>query len=256
MKMNKILAVLSILVIPFAISAHDMWVSFDGRLAKGKKVTMKFPSDHKFPASKGKFVSHKYLAKTYIIEPDGSRMQVARKSGNKYQSAQKLDKNGTYMVVSGKKWMYWVKTKKGYKSGINKPQVKNPLKCTYSGKFTKSFVNTGAGSGKAWSTRIGHDLEIIPQNDPAMLKKGDTLVVKVLLEGKPFEGIVSATYDTYSDKEDDFALSIKKSKNGVYRIPLRHVGRWLVKVGHWEPEEKDRKCDGVQYSSSLTFRVR
>jgi len=256
MRIKKILAVLSVLVIPVAISAHDVWVSLDGKPEKGKRLIMQFPSDHTFPAGNGEFVPHKYMAKTYVIKPGGKRMSVEKQSGNRYRSAQKLDKDGTYVIVSGKKWLYWTQTTRGWKEGVNKTQLKNPLKGVYSGKFTKSFINTGSGSGKAWKTRVGHDLEIIPLNDPSLLKKGDTLVIRVLYEGKPFNGTVSATYDTYSDKRDDFLLSVKQGKKGVYRVPLKHAGNWLVKAGLRVPKGNDEKCDEKMYSSTITFKVK
>ncbi|MFW5862845.1 MAG: DUF4198 domain-containing protein [Spirochaetota bacterium] len=254
--MKKIAVILSIMLIPIAISAHDVWVSVDGKPEKGKRLIMQFPSGHTFPASNGEFVRHEYMAKTYIVQPDGSRMQVVKKSNDRYQSVQNLDKEGTYMVVSGKKWLYWTQTTQGWKEDVSKTQVKRPLKGIYSGKFTKSFISTGSESGKAWSTRVGHELEILPQNDPASLEKGDMLVIRVLFKGEPFNGTVFATYDTYSEKKDNFALSISKGKKGVYRIPIHNDGKWLIKAGQKVPKQNDVKCDEVMYSSTITFSVK
>lgn len=55
-------------------------------------------------------------------------------------------------------------------------------------KYAKTFVEVGRGGPRAFERIAGHPLEFVPLRDPASLRIGDTLSVRVLLLGKPLVG--------------------------------------------------------------------
>lgn len=244
------------LILPFVISAHDMWVEITGTPAQGSFLTLRFPSDHAFPAKGNEFISKDELAESYIITPGGNRMQLDNIDNNRFRSAEKLSQTGSYTLVSGKKWLYWTKTPQGWKTGLSKSQVPNAIKTVYSGKFTKSFFTVGSPAGNSWKTVTGHDLELVPQSDPSLLKKGDFIEFQVLFKGKPFSGqVVQATYAGFSQKDGVFSQKLKTNRKGIIKVTLNKSGKWLVLTGYRGPSTNPREYDEILYSSTVTFTV-
>jgi len=233
-----------------------MWIDIQGAVQKGAAVVMKMPSDHAFPARDNEYVPADKVVPGYIITPVGKKMSIKHKGNDTFISSGKLKSNGTYLFVTGKKWMYWTKTADGYQKDKNKKQVSGAIKGVYSGKYSKSLVTVGPAAGKAYSKRVGHKLEIIPLKDPAGLKKNSRLPVKILFNGRPFKGEVKATYAGYSNEKNVFAIKTTSNGKGICSIKLVKKGPWLIKVGFREPAVDKTLCDEVLYSSTLTFELK
>jgi len=58
-------------------------------------------------------------------------------------------------------------------------------------KHAKTFVRVG-GSDESWKEPVGLDLEIVPESDPAELRAGTNLGLRVLKRGRPLPGFVVA----------------------------------------------------------------
>jgi uncharacterized GH25 family protein len=235
--------------------SHDMWIEVQGSPKKGNTIAMKMISDHSFPPQHNELIEDKDVSKTYIIDPDGKKFDVVSDKKGQYVSKKVLSKDGTYLIVSGKNWLYWTKTTEGYKPGKDKKQVKGAVHCIYSGKFVKSLVTLGKAGGKSFSKVIGQDLEIIPLSDPAAIPAGGIIPIKVMFRGKPVKADVQATYEGFSAKENEFAQTIKTSPKGECEIKLSNPGRWLIRLEYREPAKQTDLCDEVMYSASLTFMV-
>lgn len=232
-----------------------MWVETGNVLVKpGKTVTMKFPSDHAFPAHHNEYIKAEEMATTYILSPSGRKIAIKKQKGNIYRSSP-LRETGTHLIVSGKKWLYWTQTTNGWKVGKNKRQVKNPIKGVYSGKFAKSLITVTRPGGKTYQKRTGHDLEIIPLANPSLVKKNGYLTCKVIFKGRPYRGPVKATYAGYSTKKNVFAVTTRTNSRGTCRIRLNRKGPWLIKAGLRLPAKGRKKalCDQILYSATLTF---
>jgi len=58
------------------------------------------------------------------------------------------------------------------------------LCCSWSAKFAKALIGVGA----PWSTVLGHELELIPLDDPSALRPGKILQIRLLFRGSPRAG--------------------------------------------------------------------
>jgi uncharacterized GH25 family protein len=56
-------------------------------------------------------------------------------------------------------------------------------------KYAKTFVEVGRGEPRVFSRVVGHPLEFVPLGDPAALRAGDTLSVRLLFGGEPLAGV-------------------------------------------------------------------
>ena len=156
--------------------AHDTLLVMDAYQASinttpGYKV---FSTHHFLPLEKEQ-MGQERLEEVFFITPSSKR--VSKDS--------KLGETGTYLCLAVPMNGFATKTPDGYQRGKNKKEVKNPVLCRNSMKFAKAVFTIGQAGGDAYSKPLGQAMEIIPLKDPALLKTGDILPVKVLKEGKP-----------------------------------------------------------------------
>jgi len=256
MKKKTVFTVLIIATAFISASAHDMWIAPEMyNLKKGESVKATFPSAHVFPADDNKYVEKQTMADTMIISPIGKKSKLNSWKEDILQS-KTLNEEGTYLIISGNKGGFYTKTTDGKSEKKPKNEVSNAAKGTYSKKFTKSLITVGNAGGTSFSKVTGQDLEIIPLVNPALLKAGDQISVKVLLNGKPYETELNATYDTYSKEKNVFAQKVKTDSNGVGKIKLSNTGAWLVRAVNKVPYSDPKKADEQSYTATLTFSIK
>jgi len=121
--------------------------------------------------------------------------------------------------------------------------------------FAKAVVDVEKGGGKNLTKPVGHTLEIVPLEDPADLREGDYMPVKVLYNNEPLKTELYATYVGFST-ENAWAYTTKTNKQGMGRIKMLKSGIWLIKAGHTVPYPDPEECDQYSYSATLTFEVK
>jgi len=237
------------------VLAHDMWVDVrDYTPAPGEEVTMVLAYGHHLPAHG--FLPKESLDEIYLLDPKGNRMEIQAYSDVEYKSQKALAQEGAYMVVAARKGGFWTKTTDGYQPGKSKQGLKNVIGCTYSAKYSKAIVNIGAGTGDLLAKPLGHELEIVALADPARLRGGDMLPVKVLFRKKPLSGAqVLATYVGFSREKNTFAYATKTDASGMAKIRVATPGAWLVAVHHKDDYPNPAECDQYSFAATLTFEI-
>lgn len=253
MKTNKtVWAILICLAICLAAGtawAHDMWLTCP-QAKVGQKLAVETDFGHGFP--KGEPVDVDALTEIYVMGAQG-KIKTAPGPDKKFRTDKPLAA-GSYVVAGGTKAKFFTKSPAGY---VKKPknEVNDAIKCFRSVKFAKSLVNLGHKAGNV-SQPLGQDLEIVPLANPATLKAGADLPIKVLLAGKPLaKAEVFATFAGFS-KEGAMAFYAKTNGEGMANVKLWHPGLWLVKVPHKTPYEDQAKCDVLSKTAVLTFDMK
>lgn len=254
----KVVALYALIIYGFSgtvASAHDMWIEVrDYTPPMGEEVTMTLGYDHYLPARN--FLPEDYLDEIYLLNPKGKRIDVKRHSDVEYKADGKLNPAGSHLLVAAQKGRFWTKTTEGYQSGKSKKGLKDVISCTYSAKFGKAIVKVGDGGKGVISKPVDHELEIIPLKDPATLRIGDMMPVKVVFRGKPaLNHQVLATYVGFSRQKNTFAYATKTDKEGVALIKMLTDGAWLVTTHQKETYPDASECDDYKLSASLTFEI-
>jgi nickel transport protein len=232
--------IVSAVFLMFAIihpaSAHDAWIgNRDGTLV----------------------ILYGHGGKTEAYNPDG--VQAAKAFDAKGQDvAVEIVKGKDEVTLSPKEKPafvaaiyeggYFVKTTDGWKK-MKKTEAKGKfdvVEAVKSRKCCKSFLSAGDAYGK----QVGQFFEIVPQKDPATVKSGDTLPVKVFLEGKPFEGAVVATGGDHAADSKD---AVKTDKDGMASVKIEKSGPQLVKANDKISVKGDPDADVMYLSSTITF---
>ena len=129
-------------------------------------------------------------------------------------------------------------------------------------KFAKAILTSGAADD-GYKKPTGFAIEIIPEQNPALLKTGDELSVQVLLDGKPaFNLSVEAANET------ETKIIGRLDTAGRIRIPIARAGRWRIHTvamqrasqvkgpGDASADAKAKRADWESYWASLTFEIR
>ena len=170
---------------------------------------------------------------------DGKRTDIAVKPNEKtlaYDATVTAPSNATFIVTGARLPQIWATTPEGLKQITRKTAgATNPYKIE---KFSKALVNvTPADNG--FSTVIGDTLEIVPVTNPATVKPGDEMTVRVLFKGQPLTTNVYATYDGFSEEENTYAYYTEGHKDGTAKVKITQPGIWMVRVQHTTPEHTE-----------------
>lgn len=102
-------------------------------------------------------------------------------------------------------------------------------------KHAKTIVDIGRGGGRSYSRSSGQMIEFVPLQDPAALRRGDTLRARLVFKGAPAVGVavhaaVPAPEDTTLKGEPD--VHLVSDANGIVAVPIRKTGLWLIRAIH------------------------
>jgi uncharacterized GH25 family protein len=250
--------------IPATGFAHNLWlnaVDYSPELSKrtGAHTKLYFGFGHKFPVHD--FLDKEKLVEFKLIKPDGKTRDLEPGEGGYMATPLILKKEGAHVVAAATKTgfytMYFegkgVHHKLGSKEGLEKV-----LLSLYYENYTKALIDVGETANDAYAAPVGHNIEIVPMENPYLKKVGETLDLKVLYKGRPAPFCnVSATYVGFSAKED-YAYSNKANSRGISTIRLLNPGQWVVRAVVRKPakEELREKCNEEKYSATISFEVK
>jgi uncharacterized GH25 family protein len=107
----------------------------------------------------------------------------------------------------------------------------------YFTKWAKLYLNPGR-SDRTFSNPLGHDIEIIPLDNPANIRRNSTIKLRVLYKGQPYANAeVKATYDYYDyHTMDAWAKTARTDSRGEVSFRLDHPNLekavlWAFQVG-------------------------
>jgi uncharacterized GH25 family protein len=116
-------------------------------------------------------------------------------------------------------------------------------------KLAKSFVTVGGSSDESWAEPVGLPLELVPESDPARLRAGDTLVVRVLLDGVPLPGLPVGAV-----RPGGAVPARASDAAGRVSLALDAPGPWLIRATRLV-EAGARDLDWRSQFTTLTLEV-
>lgn len=134
-----------------------------------------------------------------------------------------------------------------------------PVRERYS-KHVRSFLQVGAQRSEDYARPLGYPVEIIPAQNPTVLKAGDEFAFTVLYKGKPVANqLVQANYDGHHGHDDDGnhtrAYSLRTDAEGRARFKLTRGGQWYLGLIHMEKIDQP-DADYESNWATATFAVR
>jgi len=242
---------------------HNLWLNSTDytptfRAKTGAHTKMYFGFGHKFPVAD--LLDKDKLTEFNLIQPGGAVKELEAEEGGFLVTPLILKKEGAHIVTAATKHgfytMYEEKERIHHKLG-SMEGLENIVLSLYYENYAKALINAGESTDDAFSTPVGHNIEIVPLENPFKKKVGDFLKVKVLLDGKPARYCnVFATYIGFAPKEA-YAWSSKTNAKGINKIKLLQSGQWIVKAVVRTPPSEEHKGKVLEekYTAIMSFQV-
>ena len=251
------------LFVPQVAFGHLVWINATDYTPTyyerfGAKTKVYFGYGHKYPVHD--FIKAERLTEFRCNSSENKGKDLKPGPGGFLATPIEFKKPGTYLVSAavepGFYTMYMDKERVCHKIGPM-TGLEGVITSLYHERYAKALISVGETDDTFYLTPLGHKVEIIPMQNPAKLRAGDFLDLKVMFDGKPARYFkVYATYSGFST-DDDFAYATGTNAKGITRIRLLHHGPWLIKadIKMPAPAELKDKCRQVHYTATLTFEV-
>ncbi len=121
-------------------------------------------------------------------------------------------------------------------------------------KFAKALIVSGTADD-FYKHSLGFPIEIIPEANPATIRPGAGLPVRVLFHGKP--AVALQLESAWSDgKKAKTTVIGRTDQNGRIRVPITGAGKWRLHSLLMERCSDPAAADWESYWASFTFEVR
>lgn len=124
-------------------------------------------------------------------------------------------------------------------------------------KHIKAIFQVGAERSSAWSVALGHPAELVPLENPYVLRPGGTIHLRCLVDGQPVANqlvLVGGRIGAMGDARLPIQ-SLRTNADGTVAVSLPRAGRWYVKFINMKRVDDGR----VNYESkwaTITFEIR
>lgn len=212
--MKKIFLILVFFLFSKISFSHEVWIDLENFTPeKNEKTKIFICSGHYFPKSE-QAIDEKILHNTKIITPSRKVFEYStKKSKNLREGEYRFEEEGTYLILLS----------------IKRPVTQEPV------YLSKAIVSVGRESDFQYTAE--QELEIIPLKNISLIKKGDTLPLKILFDRKP----AKVTLNISVEGKKNFSIS--SNEKGEAELKINNFGRYLIFTNY-----KGKGC-------SLTFYV-
>jgi uncharacterized GH25 family protein len=115
-------------------------------------------------------------------------------------------------------------------------------------RCAKALLHVGDGAREGWDRALGMTLELVPEQSPFALERGDELPLRLFYEGAPLAGaLVEATH------RGSRASAGRTDAEGRVRLPLPAAGLWVVAAVHLTAAPPGLDAEWESFWASLSF---
>lgn len=234
---------------PALAGAHYPWMTPDDyRPAPGATVGFHIGWGHEFPGTAA--LEPERIGGAWLVDAVGTITDIELPSAAPFVTPP-LPGDGPWLLAARQVAGFYSRTPRG---GQRSSRAENPdaLSCSYSQNVVVALLGEGEIGGL--DATLGFPLEIVPLAEQVVA--GETLAVRVTLQGQPWRGLVRATYAGFMGAEDEYPVKADTDAAGIAQLTLGRPGRWLLAVNATEPYPDPAICDRNNYNATLTLEVR
>jgi uncharacterized GH25 family protein/ketosteroid isomerase-like protein len=128
-------------------------------------------------------------------------------------------------------------------------------------KYAKTLAQVGRGGPRAFSRAAGQPLEFMPATDPASLRVGDTLTLRLMYAGRAVAGIEAhagaVDWPTADGAEPPRPQDVHATADaqGVFRLPITRAGLWNIRTIYVVPGAAGSGADWDTHWATFVFQV-
>jgi len=264
MKRN-LLSILILLVVSSLVQAHEFWLQPKKyRYAIGEEIKLDFRVGENFDGEFWDLERHevekmelhransvKDLLKT--VKPTaGSNLTFKADAVGTYLFG--MQSNAAYIELEAEKFNAYLKEDgldyildERTKAGIlSKPSTE------YYTRFAKLLLQSGDKTDDTFKKKLGLRYEIVPDQNPYLLKAGDYLQCHVFYQGKPAAHALVKIWNKVNSTT--FLQNLYTESDGTVRFPINASGPWMVSSVCMITSEKSG-ADYHSFWASLVFGI-
>ncbi len=268
---KPLVIVLLILVCAASLVAHDFWLaSSSWQAAPGSTVTLTANVGDRFPVA-GSYTDPARVDSVTLLGP-GGRVAVQpdfrRERDSLAADLHLPPAPGTYLAVMVIKPRFIEIAPRDFTTYLTHEGLERvvsererlgesgkPGRERYS-RYAKLVIRAGDGPADHVTNPAGLKAELVPLVDPTTLRRGDTLAVRLLADGRPVSGALVGAIDAGSKgAPDDWPLKGRSDADGVVRFVLNAPGPWLVRSVHMVRRGGESGPQAADWESSWTSLV-
>jgi uncharacterized GH25 family protein len=269
MKIKPILIATAVLFVATAAFPHDYWIEPEKFFpAIGVSVPVRLFVGEELISREERVLQKEKTVRFQMFSQDATEdlmaagndgqspiAQVVFKSPGSYLIA--MERNQSYIKLDAQKFTDYLREEglndiieQRMKSGESQTEGREQ----YS-RYLKSLVQVGNRRDDTYKREMGFRLEIIPINNPYPLKIGDSLLVRVLFEGKPLAGAKIEALCRY-ENEGRGRFVTMTSSSGTALFKIEKSGVWAVRLVHMRRCSNCKDADWESLWASYSFGVR
>ena len=234
----RCLPALLLLLVAGRANAHDTWLLPDPfRVAKGESLGFGLTSGMDFPSPEAAVAADRLLIRRLRLAGRTSDLTLGRAAGKALRLSATTAAEGIAAI--------WVATRprtltltpeqvEEYLAEVGATDTVGPVwkkasrkvwTETYA-KLAKTFVRVGEAADGSWAEPVGLALELVPEADPTRLRKGDTLGLRLLLDGRPLPDFAVGAVPAPPGKPQ----LLRTDAQGRVLVPLSQGGPWMLRI--------------------------
>lgn len=273
MTCRRLSVVVLLLAASVGLSAHDFWLAASPwEVTPGARVTVTANVGDRFPVPTS-FTAPERVDRLRVIGPEGElslQPQFRRQENSLATDVQLPGSPGSYLIVMTIKPRFIEIKAPDFATYLRHEGLERVLaerekagevdrvgRERYS-RYAKVVIRAGDGPADHVTRPLGLGAELVPLSDPSRLRVGESLGLRLLVNGRPVVGaLVGGIYAASKGAPDDWPLKARTDQNGDVRFTLDHAGGWLFRSVHMTraSEPGTPAADWESFWASLTFEV-
>ena len=232
--------------------AHDVWLTFAGD-AKSRRVLVNYGHPEDRPPT----VPDKIL--DLVIIKSGEKASLLAgvsptlENGFYVVTSRPFEDDGHILIATRYDNGFWTKTADGVYRNATRRLVPDAVESVWSSKFAKAF----SGSDTPWGTVLGHTLELVPLSDPAIIRPGESLRLRILFQGKPLAGAEVERGDGTTALAEKDIPRFTSDAEGIVSIPIVNIGPQLLVLDHRvSPSAAPEQANADLFAATFWFKIK
>lgn len=269
MKQKLLSSLVVTAVFALSISGHDLFLKPESFFVKPGSSVRLSVMNGTFLTSEGA-VAYARLTDVSVVSPGGKRSNPKEADFTKDETTAFLSvatpEAGNYVVGLSTNWRENALAAKEFNEYLTLEGIPDVLdnrkrdkeldkdaRYRYS-KYVKTILQAGEKQTDEYKAVLGYAVEMIPQQNPYRSKKGGSIDVLCLKDGKPLVGqTVLVGYEAAGKLAAEKAL--KSDAKGMIKIKLDNVGKWYAKFINMVKVD-DPKINYESKWATLTFEIK
>jgi hypothetical protein len=252
-----------------SLLAHDLFIKLDSYFLKAR-ASVRVPVLNGTFSSSENAIDRRRIADLSLVTPEGRTAldtTAVSARGDSTFIALRLGSPGTYVLglstrpseiaLGGKQFTEYLREEAigdvlddRARAGISADSARE-----HYSKHVKAVFQVGTEHTSGFATPLGYPAELVPLDNPYTLERGDSLRVRIMVDGRAVAGQAVLTGGRSRTGTRIASRELRTNADGIAAVPLTARGRWYVKFIRMTPTKGNHGNYESKWAT-LTFELK